>query len=83
MYEYEFPWLPNRRYSINFTAKTFLENYKYCYCILHKKVVLDETFTIIHISTHISLNIAPSILNLHVPEHPFPLAGLVLYRRLN
>ena len=47
----------------------------YYYSILHKKLVLDETFTIIHISTHISLNIAPSILNLHVPEYPFPLAG--------
>ena len=47
--------------------------------ILHKKLklVLDETFTIIHLSNHISLNIGPtpSILNLHIPEYPFPLAG--------
>ena len=51
MYEYEFPWLPNRRYSGIFTAKnilltfqmeqngTFLENSKYDYWILHKKLV--------------------------------------------
>ena len=47
----------------------------YDYWILHKKLVLDETFTIIYISTHISLNIGSSILNLHIPEYPFPLAG--------
>ena len=50
-YEYEFPWQPNGRYSKNFTAKnilltfqmeqngTFLENSKYDYWILHKKLV--------------------------------------------
>ena len=53
----------------------FLENSKYDYWILHKKLVIDEIVTIIHISTHISLNIGPRILNLHTPEYPFPLAG--------
>ena len=33
---------------------TFWENSKYDYWILHKKLVLDETITIIHILTHIS-----------------------------
>ena len=54
---------------------TFLEYSKYDYWILHKKLVLDEIVTIIHISIHISLNISPRILNLHTPEYPFPLAG--------
>ena len=49
---------------------TFLENSKYDHCILHKK--LDRTFTIIHICTHISLNIVPRILNPNSPEYPFP-----------
>ena len=40
-----------------------------------KKLVKDETITIIHIFTHISLNIDPRILNPHTPEYPFPLAG--------
>ena len=31
--------------------------------------------TIIHIFTHISLNIDPRILNPHTPEYPFPSAG--------
>ena len=55
-----------RGYSSNFTAKnilltfqmepkgTFWENSKYDHWILHKKLVLDETITIIHILTHIS-----------------------------
>ena len=54
---------------------TFLENSKYDYWILHKKLVKDETITIIHIFTHISLNIDPRILNPHTPGYPFPLAG--------
>ena len=53
-------------YSSNFTAKsilltfqmepngTFWENSKYDFWLLHKKLVLDETITIIHILTHIS-----------------------------
>ena len=53
----------------------FLENSKYDYWILHKKLVSDETITIIHIFTHISLNIDPRILNPHTPGYPFPLAG--------
>ena len=56
---------------------TFFENSKYDYWILHKKLVFDETFTSIHIFTHISLNIGTRILDLHIPEYPFPLAGHV------
>ena len=52
-----------------------LDNSKYDHWILHKKLVLDETFTVIHISIHISLNIGAIIPNLHIPENPFPLAG--------
>ena len=86
IYEYEFPWHPNRRYTSNFTAKnvllifqieqngTFLYNFKYDYWILHKKLVWDEIFTIFHKITHISFNIGPRILNLHTLGHPFPLA---------
>ena len=51
---------------------TFLDNSKYDHWILHKKLVIDESCTIIHISTHISLNIGPRILNFHTPEYPFP-----------
>ena len=52
-------------HSSNFTPKnilltfqmepngTFWENSKYDHWILHKKLVLDETITIIHIFTHI------------------------------
>ena len=47
---------------------------KYDYWILHKKLVLDETITIIHILSHISSNISPRILNPHTPGYPFPLA---------
>ena len=53
----------------------YLVNSKYDYWILHKKLSLDESITIIHISTHISLIIGPRILNLHTLEYPFPLAG--------
>ena len=53
---------------------TFWENSKYDYWLLHKKLVLDETITIIHILTHISSNISPRILNPHTPGYPFPLA---------
>ena len=50
----------NRRYSSNFTAKNvplafqmeqngmFLENYEYDHEILHKKLVLDDIYTIFH-----------------------------------
>ena len=54
---------------------TFLENSKYDYWILHKKLVKDESITIIRIFTNISLNIDPRILNPHTPEYPFPSAG--------
>ena len=57
--------------------ETFLENFKYDYWILHIKLVSDETITIIHIFTHISLNIDPRILNHHTPGYPLPLAGHV------
>ena len=53
---------------------TFLENSKYDYWILDKKLVLDETIAIIHIFTHISYNISPRILNPHTLGYPFPLA---------
>ena len=33
---------------------TFWENSKYDYWVLHNKLDLDETITIIHILTHIS-----------------------------
>ena len=74
-----------RDYSSSFTAKniqmeqngTFLENSKYDYWILHKKLV-DEAITIIHIFTHISSNIDPRILNPYTPEYPFPLGGHIL-----
>ena len=35
----------------------------YGFWILHKKLVLGETFAIIRISTNISLDISPRILN--------------------
>ena len=53
----------------------FIENFKYHYWILHKKLVLDEIFRISQKSTHISLNIGLRIFKSHIPEHPFPLAG--------
>ena len=59
---------------------TFLENSEYDYWILHKKLVEDETITIIHIFVHISLNIDPRILNPHTPEYPFPSAGHSSYQ---
>ena len=54
---------------------TFLDNFKYDCWILHKKLVLDEIFTIFHKITHISFNIDPRILNVHTLGHPFPSAG--------
>ena len=54
---------------------TFLDNFKYDYWILHKKLVLYEILTIFHRITHISFNIGPRILNVHTLGHPFPSAG--------
>ena len=54
---------------------TFLDNFKYDYWVLHQQLVLDETFTIFHETTHISFNIDPIILNVHTLGHPFPSAG--------
>ena len=54
---------------------TSLDNSKYDYWILHKKLVWDEIFTIFIKITHISFNIGPRILNLHTLGHPFPSAG--------
>ena len=53
----------------------FMENFKYHYWILHKKLVGDEIFTISQKSTQISLNNGLRILKCHIPEHPFPVAG--------
>ena len=57
----------------------FLHNFKYNYWILHKKLVLDEIFTIFHKITHISFNIGQRILNVHTLGHPFPSAGHVVF----
>ena len=54
---------------------TFLDNFKYDHWILHKRLVLDEIFTIFHKITHISFNIGLRILNVHTLGHPFPSAG--------
>ena len=54
---------------------TFLDNFKYDYWILHKKLVFDENFIIFHKITHISFNIGPGILNVHTLGHPVPSAG--------
>ena len=53
----------------------FLGNFKYDYWILHKKLVLDEIFTIFHKITHISFNIGPEVFNVHTLGHPFPWTG--------
>ena len=55
--------------------RTFLENFKYDYWILHKKIVWDEIFTIFDKIIHISFNIGLRILNLHTLGHRFPSAG--------
>ena len=56
---------------------TFLDNLKYDYWILHKKLDSDEIIPIVHKITHISFNIGPRILNVHTLGHPFPSAGHV------
>ena len=53
---------------------TFLDNYKYDYWILGKKLVWDKIFNIFHKITHISF-IGLRMLNLHNLGHPSPLAG--------
>ena len=57
--------------------RTFLDDFKYDYWILHKKLLPDEIFTIFHKIAHISFNIGLRILNLHTLGHPFPSAGHV------
>ena len=56
---------------------TFLDNSKYNFWILQKKIVRGEFFSIFHKITHISFNIGLRILNLHTAGHPFPLAGQI------
>ena len=48
----------------------FLDNSKYDYWILHKKIVWDEIF--IKIITQISFNICLRMLNLQTLRQPFP-----------
>ena len=62
---------------------TFLDNFKYDCWILHKKIVLDEIFTIFHKITYISFNIGPRILNVHTLGHPFPSAGHIFLFFMN
>ena len=55
--------------------RMFLDNFKYDYWILDKKLVWNGIFPIFNKITHISFNIGQRILNLHTMEHPFPSAG--------
>ena len=55
--------------------RMFLDDFKYDYWILHKKLVCDGIVNNFHKISHISFNIGPRIWNLHTLGHPFPSAG--------
>ena len=54
---------------------TFLDNFKYDYWILHKKLILGEIFTIFHKITHISY--WPENIECPYSGAPFPLGRII------